>query len=115
MTNGRNEADRLRVILETLLFAQPELKLAEALPMVWEIEKKTLALESPEETGKPASESPVDVAEWINRPVNKDIQGLVGGFKISAIKEVRARTLIGLKEAKEGVEYWDRHYAPGRF
>lgn len=110
MSEGRNEADRLRVILETLLFAQPELKLAEALPMVWEIEKKTLALESPGESFVPGPGTSTEtVARWISRPANKDIQDLIPTKKISAIKEVRAKTLIGLKEAKDAVEYWEAY------
>ena len=33
--------------------------------------------------------------------------------KINAIKELRARTHLGLKEAKDGIEYYEAHYASG--
>ncbi len=107
---GRNEADRLRVILETLAYSQPELKLEDALPVIWEIEKRTFVLESPDVTAR--GSDPASVAAWIALPSNTDIRDYItDGKTINAIKDVRAGLGIGLKEAKDGVEYYRDHVA----
>lgn len=104
------EADRIRVIVQTLAFAHPGMTLKEAAPLIFEIEKRTAELESPHTPGDDLTNA-VGVARWINKPVNKDIQDMIispgmSAGKIHGIKEVRARTGLGLREAKEGVEAW---------
>lgn len=121
----RTEAERLRVIIETLGYAQPELKLSEALPMIWEIEKKTAKLELEQRAALSVNtdgtytledNKPDTIAAWID--TQPDIIDLItGSKKINAIKEVRTRLMdphrvatgmhLGLKESKEGVEAWE--------
>lgn len=128
--SARTEADRLRVILETLAYADPNIKLADALPTIWEIEKQTAKLESVSTvpvvhassvkgTSILTDQKPRTISEWV--ATQQDIIDLIPGHKIQAIKEVRVRCVVrtrgvpvsysgvGLKEAKEGVEYWERH------
>lgn len=126
----RTEAERLRVIIETLGYAQPELKLSEALPMIWEIEKKTAKLELEQRAALSVNadgtytledNKPDTIAAWID--TQPDIIDLItGSKKINAIKEVRDRLLdperlhithesgrawhVGLKDAKDAVEAW---------
>lgn len=107
------EADRIRVIIETLAYAHPDMPLKEAAPAIFEIEKRTAELESPHVAGADDFTTARGVARWINKADNKDIQDMivspgVSAGKIHAIKEVRARTALGLREAKEGVEAWER-------
>lgn len=127
MSRYSTEADRLRVILETLSYAHPDMPLHEAVPMVYEIEKRTAKLERvPMLHGVDGDNllpncNPDTIANWID--TQPDIIELVDtAKKINAIKEVRGRVLFnsntaglpvsythpGLKEAKGGVEYWDR-------
>ena len=109
------EADRIRVIIETLAYAHPDLPLKEAVPMIHEIEARTAKLESPHVAAADDFTTAVGIARWIEKPANEDIRtlasggsvtGILGSGKIAAIKAVRARTSVGLKEAKEGVEAW---------
>lgn len=108
------EADRLRVIVQTLAFAHPDMRLEEAAPLIFQIEEKTAVLESPHVAAADDFSTPRGVALWIDKKANADIQVLIPALKINAIKEVRGRTGIGLKEAKEGVEAWadGRHLRP---
>lgn len=113
----KTEADRLRVILEALAYAQPGISLEDALPMIKKIEERTVELKSAELNARPktwmlADEKPETVARFID--TQPDIQDLIRDTKtINAIKEVRSmvatptpRGFLGLKEAKLGVEYW---------
>lgn len=76
----------------------------------WEAETK--ARPKSHTTSVSYGTSPVDIAEWMHDfcPVAKDF--LLAAKKIQAIKEVRALHPdgIGLKEAKDGVEYYEKHY-----
>lgn len=108
------EAERIRIILETLKHTQPTMTLDEAVPLVFNLEKETAKLEAlstPPAT--PRSFGQEDLAHWIDG--QSDIQDLLraGGKKIQAIKEVRLRTSAPLKEAKEGVEEWEKRNGLG--
>lgn len=117
------EAERLRTILETLLATQPELPLGDAVPMIFRIEEHAAKREREEFTAlhekltqasKPIPTVFRDgeaVADWISssNPMAAPVRDfMVAGKKINAIKEVRAVLGIGLKEAKDGVECWER-------
>lgn len=113
--------DRLRVVIETLAYAQPDMPLKDAVPAIFEIEDRAIARPAPGALVVPerlVSTSPGDVAAWINAHghKHKDVHGtsiidLINGHKkINAIKETRAATSLGLKEAKEGVEEYERMY-----
>lgn len=109
----RNEAQELRVILESLAYASPAMTLDEAVPMIFEIEKRTAELKSVEhkvstfvklpdmtpETGAKLIELQTDIIDHI-----------VGGRMIYGIKEFRGRTGWGLKESKEACEYFRNHH-----
>jgi ribosomal protein L7/L12 len=127
--SNRTEAERLRVIIQTLAYAEPDMKLSEAVPAIWEIEKQTAKLEleqrgalsmNPDGTYTLADNNPVTIAAWID--TQPDIIALMPHKKINAIKEVRGRLLdpermhtsspagdkwhVGLKDAKDAVEAW---------
>lgn len=132
MTVNRTEAERLRVIIQTLAYAEPDMKLSEAVPAIWEIEKETAKLESEQRAALSMNSDgtftlednhPETIAAWID--TQPDIIDLItGSKKINAIKETRGRLIdprrvssthpsgerfhVGLKEAKEGVEWWER-------
>jgi ribosomal protein L7/L12 len=114
---GFREAERLRIILQSFADVQPNMMLHEAVPAIFETEKKTRDLESVQAVaavpGFPLPDPDNDtVSKWID--LNPDVQTLIlDGKKLQAIKEVRTRTMwkgamLGLYESKEGVEYWDR-------
>lgn len=116
--------ERLRVVLETLAYAKPNLPFEEALPMIFEIEDRAIARAAATgiPAGAPVSSNPGDVAAWIQAHGAKhsDVPGgdtiidhIKAGKKINAIKAVRGATSLGLKEAKEGVEHFERYYMPG--
>lgn len=126
MTHNR-EAERLRIILETFRYAHPAMTLEEAVPMIWEAEKRTAELESKQSaalsgntdgTWTLANNEPETIASWID--TQPDIQDFIAGSqKINAIRETRTRlkdpvagrgTHVGLKDAKYGVEEWERRY-----
>lgn len=112
--------DRLRVVIETLAYAQPEMQMKDAVGAIFTIEER--ALSRPRVVGVVpealVSTAPGDVAAWINAHGHKyresttgmSIIDLVPTKKINAIKEVRGALKIGLKEAKEGVEEYQRMY-----
>lgn len=109
------EADRLRVIVQTLAFAHPDMRLEDAAPIIFQIEEKTAKLESPHVAAADDFKTAVGIARWIDKPAQEDIRtlaaggtivGVVGSGKIAAIKQVRFHTHVGLREAKEGVEAW---------
>lgn len=113
--------DRLRVVIETLAYAQPDMPMKDAVGAIFEIEDRAIARPAPGTLSvpdQPVSSSPGDVAAWINAHGHKhvDVHGtsiidhIRGGKKINAIKETRAATSLGLKEAKEGVEEYERMY-----
>ena len=113
--------DRLRVVIETLAYAQPDMRLEDALPAIFAIEDRAIARPAPGALSvpdQPVSSSPGDVARWIDAHGHKymDVHGdsitdlIRLGKKINAIKETRAATSLGLKEAKEGVEEYERMY-----
>lgn len=105
----RREAERLRIIVETLAYTNPGMTMDEAVPVLWEIEQRTAKLEAPE-AGTQYIDLPNDLPETIALFIDlqPDIQAeLKSARKIHAIKLVRARTFKGLKESKEGVEHWE--------
>lgn len=113
--------DRLRVVIETLAYAQPDMPLKDAVAAIFEIEDRAIARPAPGVLAvpdQPVTGSRGDVAVWINAHGHKykDTSGasiidlIRGGKKINAIKETRAATSLGLKEAKEGVEEYERMY-----
>lgn len=121
--SARDEAQRLRVIIESLAYTSPAMTMDEAASVIFEIEKRTALLEGPKEAARiPATklkdDRPETVAAFIDC-VPAIYQFICDGKKIDAIKETRARIvssahggtgLLGLKEAKEGVEYWQAHF-----
>lgn len=133
MKHNRTEADRLRVILTTLAYADEKVTLADALPTIWKIEEKTAELEAPanhDEAGwemiLPNTE-PNTVADWMDGYCTNAIEFVDDGKLINAIKEVRGTALawqtndagrrvidrLGLKEAKYAVEHWRNTRRPG--
>lgn len=107
--SSRREADRLRVIIETLAHSNPGMTMAAAAPAIFEIEKKAAKLELDRGTLPLPDTLPTTVAAYIN--TQADIIDLINlTKKLDAIKEVRRRTSIGLKEAKDGVDYWLAHF-----
>ena len=114
MIDYKREAERLRIVLQTFAHAHPGMTLDEAAPLIFEAEKRAAELESPRISTTDAAiftlpdTQPRTVALWIE--LHPHVQDMIRGrTKINAIKEVRAKTLIGLKEAKEGVEFWEKH------
>lgn len=119
MHPANREADRLRVIIESLAFTDPDMPMSQAAETIFKIEQRTMQLESaqlPMRGFELPDSLPETIAKFID--IQPDIQALIPLKKINAIKEVRARCLdphsgshgIGLREAKEGVE----HYAATR-
>jgi ribosomal protein L7/L12 len=105
----RREAERLRIVLQTFAHAQPGMTLDEAVPAIFKAEKRAAELEAVNAPVRTMSISlpdtkPETLAKFID--LQPDIQALVPHKKINAIKELRARTYVGLKEAKEGIEHW---------
>lgn len=114
MIDYKREAERLRIVLQTFAHAHPGMTLDEAAPLIFEAEKRAAELESPRISTTDAAiftlpdTQPRTVALWIE--LHPHVQDMIRDrTKINAIKEVRAKTLIGLKEAKEGVEFWEKH------
>lgn len=106
-----NDSERLRTILFSLDEVMPEVSLKDALKHVESIEAKLKIADLP--TYKDGASvvlpdfAPRTIARWV------DSQTAIKFFiadtkKINAIKETRALTGAGLKEAKEGVEAWER-------
>lgn len=113
----RREAERLRIIVETLAYTNPAMTMDEAKDVIPEIERRTEKLErpsAPEGFIKLPDSLPETVAKFID--IQPDIAAVSDTLKINAIKMVRTRTGIGLKEAKEGVEHFNTtrkgHAAP---
>lgn len=109
----RNEAQELRVILESLAYASPAMTLDEAVPMIFEIEKRTAELK-PAETRlttmvKLPDMKPETGAKFIELQTDI-IDHIVSGRMINGIKEFCGRTGWGLKESKEACEYFRNHY-----
>lgn len=117
---GEREAERIRIIVETLAHACPDLPMSIAAETVFKIEKRTAELESVKvNTGlfELPDGTPETIARYIDlRP--KIVEEITEGRKINAIKSVRGETtyvgnaakFTGLKESKEGVEEWERQY-----
>lgn len=105
-----NDSERLRTILISLNEVMPELMLKDALEHVSTIEAKLKSDLSHTSFIAGATVSlpnslPKTIAYWIgSQPEIKEY--ILDSKKIQAIKEVRGLTRVGLKEAKEGVEYW---------
>ena len=113
--------DRLRVVIETLAYAQPDMPMKDAVAAIFEIEDRVLArpaagtLHVP---SMPVTFEKGDMAAWINAHGAKHtdsfgqsiIDLMHAGKKINAIKEVRVATGAGLKEAKDAVEEYERLY-----
>ena len=116
---AEREAERLRVIIQTLAEASPDMTMFAAAPTIFEIERKTAELEkvqfdqrlaamrTPPACTLPDS-SPETTAKFVD--LCQEIKDFMPHKKINAIKELRARTGLGLKEAKDGIEYWERYY-----
>lgn len=117
---AEREAERLRVIIETLAHAKPDMTIYEAAPKIFEIEKKTAELEKVQVLPAPAGpgyydgsvfylpdSEPQTLAKFVE--ICPPIQAFLPHKKINAIKELRARTGVGLKEAKDGIEYFEAH------
>lgn len=115
---AEREAERLRVIIQTLAETSPEMTMFTAAPTIFEIERKTAELERVQFDQRlaamrtpPACTLPDTSPEMAAKFVDlcQEIQDLIPHKRIDAIKELRARTGLGLKEAKDGIEYWERH------
>lgn len=97
--------ERFKHILATICIEHPEMKLREALLLADDVEKQML--EMPElHTFAPADvDGTADPEGWVVYNMAK-----LGAMpKINAIKEIRANTFLGLKEAKE---LFERHFPP---
>jgi ribosomal protein L7/L12 len=115
---AEREAERLRVIIQTLADACPDMTMFTAAPTIFETERKTAELEkvqfdqrlaamrTPPACTRPDS-TPETAAKFVE--LCQEIKDHMPHKKINAIKELRARTGLGLKEAKDGIEYWERH------
>lgn len=112
---AEREAERLRTIIETMVLTQPHMTLQDAGPLIFEIEKKTAALEKQQvETSTTATPHPFPLPD--NTPetgakfidLRPDIQREIkDGKKIQAIKLFRTLTGQGLKESKDSVQRWE--------
>lgn len=122
MSHPNREADRLRVIIKSIAYTDPDMRMADAADAIFEIEARTFGIEQMALNDAPKmagivlpDQTPETIARFID--LQPDIQALAPSKKINAIKEVRALTSVGLKEAKEGVEHWvstrpKAHYSP---
>ena len=106
-----NDSERLRTILFSLDEVMPEVSLKDALKHVESIEAKLKIADLP--TYKDGDSvalpdfAPKTIAHWIDsQSVIKYL--IADSMKFNAIKETRALTSAGIKEAKEGVEAWER-------
>lgn len=119
---AEREAERLRVIIETLAATSPDMTMFTAAPTIFEIEKKTAELERVqvhETLDTPGhytgaifhlpDNSPETAAKFV--AICPPITDFLPHKKINAIKELRARTGLGLKEAKDGIEHWEKYGA----
>jgi ribosomal protein L7/L12 len=117
---AEREAERLRVIIETLATTSPDMTMFTAAPTIFEIEKKTAELERvqvQETLDTPGhytgaifhlpDNSPETAARFV--AICPPITDFLPHKKINAIKELRARTGLGLKEAKDGIEHFERY------
>lgn len=116
---AEREAERLRTIIETLAATCPEMTMFAAAPVIFEIEGKTAQKEKvqwekdvlamrPKPTATLPDTSPETAARFVD--LCQEVKDHMPHKKINAIKELRARTGLGLKEAKDGIEYWERYY-----
>ena len=117
---AEREAERLRVIIETLAATSPDMTMFVAAPTIFEIEQKTMAHEKVQwdkhlAAMRPApsctlpDSSPQTAAKFVD--LCQEIKDFMPHKKINAIKELRARTGLGLKEAKDGIEWWEKYGA----
>ncbi len=117
---AEREAERLRVIIETLAATSPDMTMFVAAPTIFEIEQKTAAMEKVQFDQRLAAmrtppsctlpdTSPETAAKFVD--LCQEIKDMMPHKKINAIKELRARTGLGLKEAKDGVEHWEKYGA----
>jgi ribosomal protein L7/L12 len=117
---AEREAERLRVIIETLAATSPDMTMFTAAPTIFEIERKTAELErvqverDVERAGSYKGaifhlpdNSPVTAARFV--AICPPITDFLPHKKTNAIKELRARTGLGLKEAKDGIEHWEKY------
>ena len=120
--SARDEAQRLRVIIESLAYTSPAMTMDEAASVIFEIEKRTAALEAPATPAPPRGtklkdNSPETVAAFINC-VPAIYELILDGQLIPALKETRARVAdadrpfhpLGLRDSKYAVEYWRDHF-----
>lgn len=101
------ESVRLRTIIEALAYVEPHMQLEVAAPLIFEIEKETFDRETLQLPGRevPLNDfAPETLAQLID--ICPKVRDEIPLRKINAIKELRALTNAGLKEAKEGVEHW---------
>ena len=119
---AEREAERLRVIIQTLADTSPDMTIFAAAPTIFEIERKTAELERvqfdknlasmrPVPTATLPDSSPQTAAKFVD--LCQEIKDHMPHKKINAIKELRSRTGLGLKEAKDGIEWWEKYGAGG--
>lgn len=110
--------NRALLMLETVSAMDPSLVPAEALARVLEVyDQVDWATFKPPEPAAPDNSTPTaTAAEWIHRATAASHvrAELAADRKINAIKEMRAATAMGLKEAKDAVEEYQRRYMPTR-
>jgi ribosomal protein L7/L12 len=108
------EAERLRIIIESLAFTNPEMHMGEAKDVIFKIEAESFEHES-RELPTPGVElrdcHPETLACFVD--LVPEIQRYLPDRKINAIKELRTRVIdgssgmhVGLKDAKDGIEHW---------
>lgn len=113
------EAERLRVIIETLAHTNPAMTMDEAAPTIFAIEKRTAELEAPKlatEVKYPVLKDTTPQTGALFIELLPDVQKHVkAGKLIDAIKEFRTTTGWGLKDSKDAVELWKsgKHLSAG--
>lgn len=119
---AEREAERLRVIIETLAATSPDMTMFVAAPTIFEIEKKTADMEKvqwekdvlaarPRPVITLPDSTPQTAAKFVD--LCQEVKDFLPHKKINAIKELRARTGLGLKEAKDGIEWWEKYGTTG--
>ena len=119
-----NKSIAFRAIMRTIVQTQPDTSVTEAYDLAIATEERLrseLEVEAkPDPATKPGpkSEMESDLAyyarwcRWIDASTSDEAleirDHMARGKKINAIKDLRAASLMGLKEAKETIELWER-------
>lgn len=111
------EADRLRVIIESLAYTDPGMPMSEAAPTIFAIEKRTVELEDAALDSKAIrmKTDPETLGKFID--IQPDIQAEGPHRTILAIKMLRQRVVdldgkpLGLLEAKVAIQEWVKRAA----